>query len=71
MSGPLEDRLTELEVRLAFVDDTMHSLNRIVAAHDRRLDELRTAMERLRGELVAVRGSLDHDARDEPPPPHY
>ena len=39
MSGSLEDRLTELEVRLAFVDDTVNSLNDTVAAHDRLLHD--------------------------------
>ncbi|GAA0705223.1 SlyX family protein [Dokdonella soli] len=71
MSASLEERLTELEVRLAFVDDTVHALNETVATHDRLLHDLRSAMERLRGDLVAVRGALTHDARDEPPPPHY
>lgn len=71
MSGTLEDRLTELEVRLAFVDDTMNVLNDTVAAHEQQLMEMRLAMDRLRSELVAMRGSLTQDARDEPPPPHY
>lgn len=71
MTVSLEDRLTELEVRLAFVDDTMNVLNDTVAAHERQLLEMRMAMDRLRSELVAMRGSLTQDARDEPPPPHY
>jgi SlyX protein len=71
MSASLEDRLTELEVRLAFVDDTMNVLNDTVAAHEQQLLEMRLAMDRLRSELVAMRGSLTQDARDEPPPPHY
>jgi len=71
MPAPLEDRLTELEVRLAFVDDTMAALNDLVAAHDRQLLDLRNAMDRLRSDLVSVRGSLSHDVHDEPPPPHY
>jgi SlyX protein len=71
MSASLEERLTELEMRIAFVDDTMGTLNEAVAAHDRHLHDLRNAMERLRGELVAVRGALSSDAQDEPPPPHY
>ena len=67
----LEDRLAELEVRLAFVDDLMTSLNDTVAAHDRRLHELHNAMDRMRGELAAARTALSHDVHDEPPPPHY
>ncbi len=71
MSISLEDRLTELETRIAFVDDTMGSLNDAVAVHDRLLHDLRNSMDRLRDELVNVRGALAHDVQDEPPPPHY
>ena len=71
MPMSLEDRLTELETRIAFVDDTMGSLNDAVAVHDRLLHDLRNAMDRLRDELVNVRGALAHDVHDEPPPPHY
>ena len=71
MSAPLEDRLTELEVKLAFVDDTMSTLNATVSTHDRVLHDLRVAVEQLRAELTGVRTALSHDARDEPPPPHY
>ena len=71
MSEALADRLTELEVKLAFVDDTMATLNETVSAHDRALTEIRLALERLRTELAGVRGALATDVRDEPPPPHY
>jgi SlyX protein len=71
MAAPLEDRLTELEVKLAFVDDTVTTLNATVSAHDRALAEMRDALERLRADLSGVRGALSHDVHDEPPPPHY
>jgi SlyX protein len=71
MPTSLEERLTELETRIAFVDDTLGTLSEAIAAHDRLLHDLRTAMARLREELVSVRGTLAHDVRDEPPPPHY
>jgi SlyX protein len=71
MTAPIEDRLTELEVRLAFVDDTLASLNATVATHDRALGDMRALIERLRGELTGVRTALAQDVRDEPPPPHY
>lgn len=67
----LEERLAELETRIAFMDDTMGSLSEAVAVHDRLLHDLRNAMDRLHDELVNVRGALDHDVHDEPPPPHY
>ena len=71
MSVPIEERLTELEVRLAFVDDTMTALNATVSEHDRLLHEMRSALDHLRAELIGVRTALAEDARDEPPPPHY
>lgn len=71
MAASLEERLTELEVRLAFIDDTMSTLGDLVAQHDRRLHEMRNAITALRNELHAVRGTLAPAAQDEPPPPHY
>jgi SlyX protein len=71
VSTTLEERLNELEVRLAFVDDTMTTLNATVSAHDRALNDMRLALERLRFELSGVRTALQQDIRDEPPPPHY
>jgi SlyX protein len=71
MSVSLEERLNELEVRLAFVDDTMTTLNATVSEHDRVLSDMRLALERLRFELSGMRTALQQDARDEPPPPHY
>ena len=67
----LEDRLTELEVRVAFLDDTMSSLNATIAEHDRLLHDMRSVIEQLRGDLSGVRVALAQDVRDEPPPPHY
>ena len=71
MSASLEERLNELEVRLAFVDDTMATLNATVSEHDRVLTDMRLALERLRVELSGMRSALQHDVHDEPPPPHY
>jgi len=71
MPESLEERLNELEVRLAFVDDTMATLNATVSVHDRVLNDMRLALERLRVELSGVRTALQQDAHDEPPPPHY
>jgi SlyX protein len=67
----LEERLTELEVRFAFLEDTVAVLNTTVAAHDRIISDMRDEFRRLRNELGVVRSSLNHDPASEPPPPHY
>jgi len=71
MSAPLEQRLTELEVRVAFIEHTMQALDTAVATQSRVLDQFRRESELLRGELALVRTALADDAREEPPPPHY
>jgi SlyX protein len=70
-AGTLEERLTELEVRLAFLDDTVASLSGSVAAHDRLLQQFQREFAHMRAELGTVRTALSHDIVDEPPPPHY
>ncbi|HVJ62012.1 MAG TPA: SlyX family protein [Tahibacter sp.] len=67
----LEERLTELEVRFAFLEEAVTSLNNTIAAHDRLLLDMRDEFRRMRSELGVVRSSLSHDPASEPPPPHY
>ena len=67
----LEERLTELEVRLAFIDDGLAALNAAVAMHDHTMLALRLELDRLRSDLVGLRSTLGNDVGDEPPPPHY
>ena len=71
MSMSLEQRLTELEVRIAFIENTMQALDTAVAAQDRFVVQFQREFELLRGELAQVRVALSDDMRDEPPPPHY
>jgi len=67
----LEERLTELEVRLAFVDDTVNGLSAADTAIARRLELLERAVRDLRSDLVNMRAGLGSDPATEPPPPHY
>lgn len=74
MSGErldLEQRLTELEVRLTFIDDTVHALGAADAEQALRIAALERIVRDLRSELASVRIGASSDARDEPPPPHY
>jgi SlyX protein len=74
MSGqdPTE-RIDELETRLAFQDDLVESLNRMVAAQDRELERLRRRLTDLEGRLsdLAEAASLPGAAPGPEVPPHY
>ncbi|WP_413626166.1 SlyX family protein [Luteibacter sp. Lutesp34] len=67
----IDARLTELEVRIAFVDDTVNALSSADAEIARRLDLLERAVRDLRSDLVNMRAGLGSDPATEPPPPHY
>jgi len=71
MGENLDQRLTELEVRFSFIEQTLQALDSSVGAHERYFFEMRATLERLRVELMQLRTALSHDAHEEPPPPHY
>ncbi len=66
-----ERRIEELEVRLAFQDDLVGSLNGIVASLQRDVDRLTRELKQLRDSVADLRVGSGADVRDEPPPPHY
>jgi SlyX protein len=67
----LEERVVELETRLAFQEQSHQQLSDAMAAlreeSARAQRLLRMALEELRHQ----RGALMGDSADEPPPPHY
>ena len=66
-----EQRLTELEVRLAFIDDAVQALVSADADQSMRIATLERMVRDLRSELASVRTGQGHDPHSEPPPPHY
>ncbi|MDT3720211.1 SlyX family protein [Pseudomonas oryzihabitans] len=67
----LEERIAELEVRQAFQDDTIQTLNDIIIEQQKALDrcaaQIRLLAERQAELQTAGGGGLP----DEAPPPHY
>ncbi|MBV4457021.1 MULTISPECIES: SlyX family protein [Pseudomonas] len=66
----LEQRVTDLESRLAFQDDTIQALNDVLVEQQRVVERLQLQMAALlkrQEELVGQIGSFEEDA----PPPHY
>lgn len=67
----LEQRLVELETRLAFQEQALAELSQALA--DARAEGNRNAgmLGALLADLRKVRSELYADPGDEPPPPHY
>ncbi|QIK81533.1 SlyX family protein [Lysobacter sp. HDW10] len=68
----IEERLVELESRIAFQDDTIQALNDALADAQMALSKQQLVLKRIVEELKSARGAgVTIDAADEPPPPHY
>ncbi len=71
MDADLQQRLVELETRLAFQEQALAELSDALAASRleaaRNADLLRRALE----EMKQTRGDFFADPSEEPPPPHY
>ena len=66
----LEQRVIELESRLAFQDDTIAALNDVLVEQRRELDRLRLQVQALASRQAEMAGQLGI-SEDEAPPPHY
>jgi len=70
-------RITELETRLEFQDETISKLNDELVLHHQRLSEAEKKLQLIldrwpKGEQGASWGdNWQPDPQDEPPPPHY
>ena len=65
-----EQRVTELESRLAFQDDTIQTLNDVLVTQQRELERLQLQVAALARRQEEIGGQLD-SAEEEAPPPHY
>ncbi|RRN57267.1 hypothetical protein EIM48_06225 [Pseudoxanthomonas sp. SGNA-20] len=67
----LEQRLVELETRLAFQEQALSELSEALA--EARLERARTdaILQAVLADLRGLRGALYADPGSEPPPPHY
>ena len=67
----LEQRLVELETRLAFQEQALNELSDALA--QARLERARSdeLLQAVLDDLRGLRGALYSDPASEPPPPHY
>ncbi|TWC38652.1 SlyX protein [Pseudomonas sp. SJZ079] len=66
----MEERVTELESRLAFQDDTIQTLSDELVAQQRLIERLQLQLAALAKRQEDISGQLE-SAGDEAPPPHY
>ncbi|MNG94450.1 hypothetical protein D3C76_907960 [compost metagenome] len=66
----LESRIVELESRQAFQDDTIQSLNDVVAEQDRVIERLQMQVAELIKRYEDMVGQYGSEG-EEAPPPHY
>lgn len=71
----VDERMAELESRLAFQDDTVHSLNEIVARQQREIEQLQLQLSKMAALLRSIRDEMGSaggggSLLDERPP-HY
>ncbi|ERP90193.1 MULTISPECIES: SlyX family protein [Marinobacter] len=67
----LEDRIAELEMRLAFQDDVINTLSEQVARQEMDIRELWDAKKTLHKQLKDISPSNIRPEEQEVPPPHY
>jgi SlyX protein len=66
----MEARLTELEVKLAFAEDLLETLNRTVYRQQEQIDRLQQELRTLRQQMQQSLPTEQRSLRDEIPP-HY
>lgn len=65
-----EERVTDLEIRLTHLDDTVDQLNRIIVDQQDRIDRLERTLKQVLSDHERLKESVSPDIVDTPPP-HY
>jgi SlyX protein len=68
---PMDERLVDLEARLAFQERALQELNDVVVRQQRDIDRLTKELEALRIQVRSVMPALVAPSSEETPPPHY
>ena len=67
----IEERVTELESRVAFQDDTIQKLNDVIVEQQHQIDQLSAQLAVLKEQIQSLAPELIADESQETPPPHY
>ena len=67
----MEDRITELEIRLTHLEDTLEIFDRTIIKQNTDIDNLQLQIEILEKKLKESANAPIADESEETPPPHY
>ena len=67
----LEQRVTEVETRLAFQETTLQELNAALTDQQKQLSHLQGLLKKITEQLTEIMSRNQANTATEPPPPHY
>ncbi|MDH5369365.1 MAG: SlyX family protein [Gammaproteobacteria bacterium] len=67
----MENKIIDLESKLAFQDETINELNEVITDQQNQLDVLREEIRLLNLRISSVAEASNVSEEKEPPPPHY
>lgn len=70
-SEPNDQRLTDLEIKASFTEDTLEQLNQVVVRQQQEIDWLLREVKQLRQQVPEGSGSAAFSRASEDLPPHY
>jgi SlyX protein len=66
-----DNRIDALETKIAYLEDTVQTLNDIVASQQREIEELRVSCKYLVDRQKGLAELIEGDAEPDERPPHY
>ena len=67
----MDERITEVEIRLTHIEDTLDVLNQTIIDQHKLIDQLQLQISILEKKMKAAAASNIAHESDETPPPHY
>lgn len=67
----LQERMTALEMRIAYYEAMNDDLSDVIARQDRTIDIMAAKLQRLIERLRVMEAGMDRSPQDDKPPPHY
>jgi len=67
----IEERLVDLETKLAYQEDTIQALNEVVCEQQKQIDQLEATCKLLIDRIGQLSAAVDMDKIVDEKPPHY